>query len=234
MTKMGIYGVLRLVLPVVPDGVLFWQNTVIVLALIGGIYASIIAFRQDNLKRLTAFSSMAHISMIIAGLFALNVYALQGAMVLVFSHGMVIAALFYIVEQLKNKTGSQLFAAMGGLRNQIPNFAILMLLVVIASIALPLTSNFAGEFLVIAGLFRYSVWLAALAGLAMILGAVYMLYAYQQAMLGESQVSQSLNDAGFTDYLVLVPVILIVFITGIFPQIIFNVVNSGFTSLLVH
>jgi NADH-quinone oxidoreductase subunit M len=237
MTKMGIYGALRFIFPVVPLGVLYWQNTIIVLSLIGVIYASVIAFRQTNLKRLVAFSSMAHISLMVAAMFVLNYYALQGLLFQVISHGVTIVALFYMVYLTEEKTGTLELPALGGLKLKAPNMAILLLLVVLGSIALPLTAGFVGEFLMIAGLFQQSAWFAVAGGLTMILGAVYMLYAYQRVMLGDQNPAfVSISDLGVKDYLVLLPLIAIILVLGVFPQPIFNLVEISVSSVqsLLH
>jgi NADH-quinone oxidoreductase subunit M len=222
---------------VVPLGVLYWQNTIIVLSLIGVIYASVIAFRQTNLKRLVAFSSMAHISLMIAAMFVLNYYALQGLLFQVISHGVTIVALFYMVYLTEEKTGTLELPALGGLKLKAPNMAILLLLVVLGSIALPLTAGFVGEFLMIAGLFQQSAWFAVAGGLTMILGAVYMLYAYQRVMLGDQNPAfVSISDLGVKDYLVLLPLIAIILVLGVFPQPIFNLVEISVSSMqsLLH
>jgi len=226
MTKMGIYGVLRFVLPVVPMGVLFWQNTIIILSLIGVIYASVIAFRKANLKMLIAYTSMAHISLMVAAMFVLNQYALQGLLFQVLSHGVTIVALFYVSCLVKEKTGTTEMPQLGGLKIKAPNLAILFLIILLGSIALPLTAGFVGEFLMIAGLFQQSVWFAVFGGLTMILGAIYMLYAYQRVMLGNQKVSfEQVNDLINLDYLILIPLIAIILGLGIYPQPIFDLLK---------
>jgi len=224
MTKMGVYGALRFLFPVVPQGVLFWQNTVIILSLIGVIYASVIAFRQTDLKKLIAFSSMAHISLMVAAMFVLNYYALQGLLIQTLSHGVTIVALFYLVSLIEERTGTLELSLMGGIKLKAPNMAILMLLVVLGSIALPLTAGFVGEFLMITGLFEQSVWFAVFGGMTMILGAIYMLYAYQRVMLGDLKSGfEKISDVRMLDYLILVPLIILILGLGIFPQPVFNV-----------
>jgi len=228
MTKMGVYGALRFLFPVIPQGVLYWQNTVIVLSLIGVIYASVIAFRQTNLKKLVAFSSMAHISLMVAAMFVLNYYALQGLLIQALSHGIIIVALFYLVSLLEERTGTLDMQQMGGMKLKAPNMAILLLLVVLGSIALPLTAGFVGEFLMITGLFEQSVWFAVFGGMTMILGAIYMLYAYQRVMLGDLKAGfEKVTDVRALDYLILVPLILLIFGIGIYPQPIFNIVEAS-------
>jgi NADH-quinone oxidoreductase subunit M len=225
---MGIYGALRLVFPVVPKGVIYWQNTVIILCLIGVIYASVIAFRQTNLKKLIAFSSMAHISLMAAAMFVINYYAQQGLLFQVISHGVTIIALFYLVALIEERTGTLDLSRMGGMKLRAPNLAILLLLVMLGSIALPLTSGFIGEFLMITGLYQQSVWFAVIGGLTMILGATYMLYAYQRVMLGDLRTGfETIRDIRFPDYLFLIPLIIIILGLGVYPQPIFNMANES-------
>lgn len=228
MTKMGIYGALRFLFPVVPAGVQFWQNTVIILSLTGMVYASVIAFRQTNLKRLIAFSSMAHISLISAALFAVNYYAYQGILLQVVSHGVTIVALFYLVSIIEHRAGTPELSQMGGLKIQAPNLSILFLIVVLGAIGLPLTAGFAGELLMITGIFRISGWYALAGGTTMVLSAIYMLYAYQRVMLGEEKVYlKKITDIALVDYLMLVPLILVILGLGIFPQPVFNLVEQS-------
>jgi len=232
MTKMGIYGALRFIFPIIPSGVLFWQNTVIILSLIGVIYASVIAFRQTNLKKLIAFSSMAHISLMVAAMFVLNYYALQGLLFQVLSHGVTIIALFYIVMLIEEKTGTLELPQMGGIKLLAPNMAILFLLVVLGSIALPLTAGFVGEFLIITGLFQQSLWFAVFGGITMVLGAIYMLYAYQRVMLGEKRPGfENITDLKRIDYIVLIPLITIILVLGIYPQPVFNLVEASVNTM---
>jgi len=232
MTKMGIYGALRFLFPIVPLGVHYWQNTVIVLSLIGVIYASVIAFRQTNLKKLIAFSSMAHISLMAAAMFVLNYYALQGLLFQVISHGVTIVALFYMVNLVEKRTGTLDLAQMGGIKLKAPNMAILLLIIVLGSIALPLTAGFVGEFLMIAGLFQQSIWFAVVGGMTMILGAVYMLYAYQRVMLGDQKINfETITDIRTMDYLFLIPLIVVILGLGIFPQPIFNLVEVSVSTM---
>lgn len=232
MTKMGIYGALRLLLPVVPQGVLYWQNVVVILGLTGVIYASVIAYRHTNLKTMIAYSSMAHISLMAAAMFVVNQYALQGLLFQVLSHGVTIAALFYVACLVKEKTGTTEFPQLGGLKLKAPNLALLFLIIALGSIALPLTAGFVGEFLMIAGLFQRSVWFALFGGLTMIMGAIYMLYAYQRVMLGDQKtVFAKVTDVKTLDYLILIPLIAVILALGIYPQPIFDMVEKSVTPM---
>lgn len=196
------------------------------------IYASVIAFRQTNLKKLIAFSSMAHISLMVAAMFVLNYYALQGLLFQVISHGVTIVALFYIVALIENRTGTLELPLLGGIKHKVPNMAMLFLLVVMGSIALPLTAGFVGEFLMITGLFQHSLWFAFWGGTAMVLGAIYMLYAYQRVMLGKKRAeSETIIDMRVIDYIFLVPLLVIIFGLGIYPQPIFNLVEASVNTM---
>ncbi|MDD2304940.1 MAG: NADH-quinone oxidoreductase subunit M [Prolixibacteraceae bacterium] len=226
MTKMGIYGALRFLFPVVPLGVLYWQNLVIIMSLIGVIYASVIAYKHTNLKTMIAYSSMAHISLMAAAMFVLNAYAYQGLIFQVLSHGVTIAALFYLACLVKEQTGTTEMPQLGGLKINAPNMAILFLIILLGSIALPLTAGFVGEFLMITGLFQQSIWFALFGGLTMILGAIYMLYAYQRVMLGDKKVAfAKATDLRALDYWILVPLIVVILGLGIYPQPIFDILK---------
>lgn len=226
MTKMGIYGALRFLFPVVPLGVLYWQNLVIVLSLIGVIYASVIAYKHTNLKTMIAYSSMAHISLMAAAMFVMNAYAFQGVIFQVLSHGVTIAALFYVSCLIKEQTGTTEMPQLGGLKINTPNLAILFLIILLGSIALPLTAGFVGEFLMITGLFHQSIWFALFGGLTMILGAIYMLYAYQRVMLGNKKAAfAKAKDVQALDYWILIPLIVVILGLGIYPQPIFDLLK---------
>lgn len=226
MTKMGIYGALRFLFPVVPLGVLYWQNLVIVMSLIGVIYASVIAYKHTNLKTMIAYSSMAHISLMAAAMFVLNTYAYQGLIFQVLSHGVTIAALFYVACLVKEQTGTTEMPQLGGLKLNAPNMAILFLIILLGSIALPLTAGFVGEFLMITGLFQQSIWFALFGGLTMILGAIYMLYAYQRVMLGDKKLAfAKATDLRALDYWILIPLIVVILGLGIYPQPIFEILK---------
>ena len=226
MTKMGIYGALRFLFPVIPLGVLYWQNLVIILSLIGVVYASVIAYKHTNLKTMIAYSSMAHISLMAAAMFVLNTYAYQGLIFQVLSHGVTIAALFYVACLVKEQTGTTEMPQLGGLKINAPNMAILFLIILLGSIALPLTAGFVGEFLMITGLFQQSIWFALFGGLTMILGAIYMLYAYQRVMLGDKKLAfAKATDLRALDYWILIPLIVVILGLGIYPQPIFDILK---------
>ena len=233
MLKMGIYGVIRWLLPMVPAGVHDWSNWAIYLSVIGVIYASVIAIKQNDFKRLIAYSSIAHVGLISAGVFTLTVQGLQGAMVQMFSHGINVFALFYIIDEIEDRTGTRNLSELGGVRSIAPQFATAFMIVLLGSVALPLTNGFVGEFLLINGLYQYSAWTAAIAGLTIILGAIYMLNAYQKSMLGElSGATLKFPDMNTEEMSILIPVVLMVIAFGVYPKPLLELSEPAITKLL--
>ncbi len=226
MLKMGLYGVLKFVFPIVPEGVVFWRDTVIWLSIFGALYAGIIAFRQQDLKRLVAYSSLSHVGLLCAGLFAWNVYGVGGSLYQAFAHAVLVVSMLYIVGALKERTGTSELGAMGGLKGKAPRLAALFFLVMINAVALPLTQSFVGEWLMFNGLWQLDGWMAFAAVATIILGAVYMLYAYQRAMLGPDRWKMEMADAGGNDHLYLVPLIAITLVLGVYPAPILDLVNG--------
>jgi NADH-quinone oxidoreductase subunit M len=218
MLKMGIFGVIRWLLPLVPQGVNQWASTAIVLSVIGIVYASCLAIVQKDLKRLIAYSSIAHVGLISAGLFTLNKIGMQGAMIQMVSHGIVIVGLFFIIDIIFNRTQTQEMSNLGGIRNVAPWFTTAFVVIMLGSVALPLTSGFVGEFLLINAVFQYNTMIGAVGGLTMILGAVYMLRGFQQTMLGESNAKTKMFiDLDRNEKLVLYPIAILIIIIGIYP-----------------
>lgn len=218
MLKMGIFGVIRWLLPVVPLGVKEWADTAIILSVIGIVYASCLAIVQKDLKRLIAYSSIAHVGLIAAGLFTLNKIGMQGAMIQMVSHGIVIVGLFYVIDIIIARTSTQEIASLGGIRNAAPIFTTVFVIIMLGSAALPLTSGFVGEFLLINSVFQYNGWIGAIAGLTMILGAVYMLRSFQQTMLGEANArTRDFGDLVMSEKLVLFPIVILIILIGIYP-----------------
>jgi NADH-quinone oxidoreductase subunit M len=216
--KMGIYGLIRWLIPVVPLGVQEWGQLAIILSVIGIIYASCIAIVQNDFKRLIAYSSIAHVGLISAGLLTLTRTGIQGAMIQMLSHGIIVFALFYIVDIISSRTSTRSLSQLGGIRNLAPVLSSVFLVVMLGSVALPLTSGFVGEFLLITSLVRYQFTIGLIAGLTIIFGAVYMLRTFQKAMSGEANTITS----GFTDLtrqekMVLYPVVVLIIAIGVYP-----------------
>lgn len=219
MLKMGTYSLLRWLLPVLPLGVAQWGPLAIALCVIGIVYASIIAIRQKNIKDLFAYSSVAHVGLISAGIFALNINGFQGSVVQMLAHGINVVGLFYCADIISNRTNSLTIDELGGIRNLAPKFSTMFMIVILGSIALPLTNGFIGEFLLLYGVYEYNTWLAVFAGLTIILGAVYMLRAYKKIMLGTENVQvQSFPDLKWNETLALGMLVLVILVMGIYPK----------------
>lgn len=232
MLKMGLYGVIKLVFPIVPDGVAYWRETVIGLSLIGAIYGGIIAFRQTDMKRLIAYSSLSHVGLLCAGLFAWNTYGVTGSLYQAFAHAILVLGMLYMAGALKERIGSSEMGAMGGLKVRMPRLAALFLLVVVNAVALPLTQSFIGEWMMFAGLWQVNGWLAFVGVSTIVIGAIYMLYAYQRVMLGPDKWKLEAPDASMRDHLYLVPLIAITLILGVYPAPILNLLDAPVQLLL--
>ncbi|MGH2563185.1 MAG: complex I subunit 4 family protein, partial [Ginsengibacter sp.] len=184
MVKMGIFGMLRWLLPIFPDAVGKYQVLVVILCVTGILYGSCIAFVQSDLKRIVAWSSIAHIGLMGAAIFARNNISLQGVMLEMFNHGINIIALWIVVDIIEKKTGVRRISELGGLATKSPDLSIFFLIIVLANIALPLTNGFASEFLMFTGLFEYNKYLAAFACISIIISAAYMLNMMQKVFFG--------------------------------------------------
>jgi NADH-quinone oxidoreductase subunit M len=231
MLKMGIYSILRWVLPIVPFAVDAYTDVVLYMAVGGIIYASWIALSQNDLKRLFAWSSIAHVGLITAGLFTLSRTGFQGALIQMIAHGVNVVGLFFVAEIILQRRNTSLISALGGIRTKAPVFASVFMIITFASIALPLTNGFIGEFLLLNSLYEYSYMFAAFAGLTVIFGAVYMLRAYKNTMLGEDS-TEDFADLSISEKLVFFPIVGLILFFGIYPQFIFNLTDESVKYLL--
>jgi len=233
MLKMGTYGLIRWLLPLAPLGVGEWGYIAIILSAIGIVYASCIAIVQKDFKRLIAYSSIAHVGLISAGILAMNIQGLQGGMIQMLSHGVNVVGLFFIVDLIQKRTGTRDIASLGGIRNVNPQFAVLFLFVLLGSVALPLTNGFIGEFLLLNGLYQYSVWITAFAGLSVILGAVYMLRSYQSIMLGETNsITSTFAPLAGSEKAVLLILCAAIIAFGIYPKPLLDISGPAIEKLL--
>jgi NADH-quinone oxidoreductase subunit M len=233
MLKMGTFGVIKWLLPVVPLGIEKWGSTAIALSVVGIIYASCIAIAQKDFKRLIAYSSIAHVGLISAGMFSLNQQGIQGALMQMLAHGVNVVGLFFIADILFRHTGTRDMTKLGGIRNMNGNFAVLFLIIVLGSVALPLTNGFVGEFLLISGVYQYSATTAAFAGLTVILGAVYMLRSYQSIMLGERKDSSvTFGSLAGSDKTVLVIICAVIIAFGVYPKPLNDLAEEGTKAIL--
>ncbi|PWV48435.1 NuoM family protein [Chitinophaga sp. S165] len=227
MVKMGLFGVIRWLLPVLPKGAYMWSDVAIVLSIIGIIYASCIAIVQSDIKRLIAYSSIAHIGLMSAAIFTNNEQSLQGLMVQMFNHGINIIGLWIIVEIIQNRLKIKNLNEMGGIAQYAPGIAIFFVTISFANVALPLTNGFVGEFLMFSGLFQYNVWFMAVAGLGVILGAVYTLNMVQKVIFGQSNaLTETTTDLKGNELLVLSIIVVIILALGVYPKPMLELVSS--------
>ncbi len=219
MLKMATYGLIRWLLPVVPLAMHEYGHIAIWLSVIGILYASFIAISQGDYKRMVAYASIAHVGLISAGILAGNAQGLQGGLVQMFSHGVTAVGLFFVWDILERRTGGSRMEDMGGIRALDPKLAFLFFIIVLSAVALPLTNGFVGEFLLLAGLFKYNGLMAVLATVSVILGAVYMLRGFQKMMLGEVRA----NMVGFVpittkETIVLTVICALIIVFGVYPE----------------
>lgn len=233
MLKMGLYGLLRWLLPIAPQAVAIATPYVLVLCVIGVVYGSVIAIRQADLKKLLAYSSLAHVGLIAAGIFTLTREGFEGSVIQMVSHGINVVALFFAAEIIFQRTGTFEISKLGGIRNIAPKFSTAFMIVVLAAVALPLTNSFIGEFLLLLGVYEYNTWLSVIAGTTIILGAVYMLRMYQNVMLGETnQTTAGFTDLHWSELAVFVPVVVAIFAIGIYPKPILHIIQPALDNIL--
>jgi NADH-quinone oxidoreductase subunit M len=234
MVKMGLYGVIRWLLPLFPAASYSHANFVVTLSIIGVLYASFIAIRQDDVKRLIAYSSIAHIGLMSAALFTFKSIGAQGVMIQLFSHGINVLGLWIIADIIEQQTGTRSMKALGGLAKKQPTLAILLVGFAFANIALPLTNAFVGEFLMFNAIFQFSPWMAAFAGVSVVLAAIYTLNMVQKIAYGEVSVAiNTMTAPNKNAQAILIVLLVIVFITGVYPQLLFNISADTLQKLFV-
>ena len=234
MVKMGLYGVIRWLLPLFPVAAKSAAVIVVDLSVIGVLYASFIAIKQDDIKRLIAYSSIAHIGLMNAALFAHQAIGVQGVLIQLFSHGINVLGLWMVADIIEQQTGTRSMRAMGGLAKKQPTLAILLVAFAFANIALPLTNAFVGEFLIFNGLFQFNPWVAAFAGVSVILSAIYTLNMVQKVAYGEvSEATQKINFINKGAQWALIILLIIVFASGVYPQPLFDLTADTLQQMFV-
>jgi NADH-quinone oxidoreductase subunit M len=219
MVKMGVFAVLRWLVPIFPEAVVKFDNIAIGLSVFGMIYASLIAMKQDDLKRLVAYSSIAHIGLMSAAAFTATASGVQGIMIQMFSHGINIIGLWIVIDLVEKQTGIRKISQLSGIAHKAPVLTIMLVIIALANIALPLTNAFVGEFMMFNGLFKFNVWYAAFAGISIILAAVYTLNMVQKVFYGETNaVTATVKEIALNEKITLAVIVVAIFLTGLYPQ----------------
>ncbi|HEY3307541.1 MAG TPA: NADH-quinone oxidoreductase subunit M [Desulfuromonadaceae bacterium] len=221
LLKMGTYGYVRFAMPLFPDAAHKFTPLIATLSVIGIIYASLVAMVQEDVKKLVAYSSVAHLGFVMLGVFAFNVQGITGGMLQMLNHGISTGALFLIVGFIYERRHTRLITDFGGLSKQMPIFATIFMIVTFSSIGLPGTNGFVGEFLVLIGSFESELrWWTIIASSGVILSAVYMLWMFQRVMFGEldNPKNQVLKDLNVREIAIMVPLIALIFIMGLYPN----------------
>ena len=234
LLKMGAYGFIRFSLPMLPYATEFFTPLVYTLSIIAIIYTSLVALAQDDMKKLIAYSSVAHMGFVTIGIFTLTMQGLQGALVQMLSHGVISSALFLCVGVVYDRLHSREIARYGGLVHRMPVYAAVFMVFMLGSIGLPGTSGFVGEFLVLLGAFQVNTWVASLATTGIILGAAYMLYMYRRVIFGALTKDdlKSMLDLTPREITVFSPLVVVTLWMGIYPMPFLEVMEPAIANLI--
>ena len=234
LLKMGTYGFIRFSLPMFPDASVMAITPIAVISIIMIIYTAMIAYAQKDMKQVIAYSSVSHMGIIMLGLFAMNAEGLSGSVFQMLSHGIVSGALFMLVGMIYERRHTKLLSEFGGLTAVMPKFAIIFGIMLMASVGLPLTFGFVGEFLVLLGFYQVSPMMTILAGTSIILGAVYMLRVMKLAFFGplDNEENKKLKDLNGRETWSLIPLVAIVIWLGVYPKPVLAPIDNSVKALL--
>lgn len=236
LLKMGGYGFLRFSIPILPEATAYFAPFIFALSVIAIIYTSLVALAQQDMKKLIAYSSVAHMGFATMGMFTLTVQGVQGSIFQMLSHGVISASLFLLVGVIYDRAHSRQISDYGGLVNVMPMYAAVLLVMTLASIGLPGTSGFVGEFLTLVGAFQVHRGVAVLAALGIILGACYMLWLYRRVMLGElsREKLRAMPDLNTREVLLFAPLLLAVIWLGVYPKYVLDLTQFSSSSLTAN
>ncbi len=234
LLKMGGYGFLRFSLPMLPEASVYFTPLIYTLSVVAIIYTSLVALVQQDMKKLIAYSSVAHMGFVTLGVFSGTQQGVQGSIFQMLSHGVVSGALFLCVGVVYDRLHTREIDRYGGLANNMPMYAFVFMVFMLASVGLPGTAGFVGEFLVLAGVFQANSWVALLAATGVILGATYMLYLYRRVIFGELTKAdvKAMLDLDRRELAIFVPVVIVVMWMGLYPLPFLDVMNVSVTELL--
>jgi NADH-quinone oxidoreductase subunit M len=234
LLKFGGYGFLRFSLPMFPLASADFTPLIFTLSIIAIIYTSLVALAQEDMKKLIAYSSVAHMGFVTIGIFSANFQGIEGAIIQMLSHGVVSAALFLVVGVIYDRIHSREIDAYGGLVHRMPKYGLIFMIFMMASVGLPGTSGFVGEFLILVGAFKANTWVAAFATTGVVLGAAYMLYLYRRVVFGAltKENLKTIVDVDSREVAIFAPLLLIVFVMGIYPSLFLDVMHVTVESLI--
>ncbi len=234
LLKMGGYGFLRFSLPMFPEASLYFQPLVFTLSVIAIIYTSLVALMQEDMKKLIAYSSVAHMGYVTMGIFAMNTQGIQGSLFQMLSHGLVSGALFLCVGVIYDRMHTREIAAYGGLVNNMPKYAVVFLIFTMANVGLPGTSGFIGEFLTILGVFKVNTWVALFAATGVILSAGYALWLYRKVIFGAltKDSLKGMLDLSAREKAIIYPLVVLTIFFGVYPAPVFDVTAASVQSLI--
>lgn len=234
LLKFGGYGFLRFSLPMMPEASVFFTPLVYTLSIVAVIYTSLVALAQEDMKKLIAYSSIAHMGFVTVGTFTLTTQGIEGAIYQMLSHGVVSAALFLVVGVVYDRMHSREIATYGGLVHRMPVYALTFMIFMLASVGLPGTGGFIGEFLVLVGAFQANAWVAALTATGLILGAVYMLYLYRRIIFGEltKESLKKIKDMSGREIAVFAPLVIVTIWMGIYPVSFLDFMHASVDNLV--
>jgi len=234
LLKMGTYAFVRFSLPLFPDASVYFMVPIAIIAIIMIIYTAMVAYAQEDIKQVVAYSSVSHMGVIILGTFALNVEGISGSVFLMIAHGVVSGALFLLVGVIYDRRHTKLMSEFGGLASVMPHYATVFGIMVMASVGLPLTINFVGEFLSLLGFYKQSHMLTLLAGTAIIVGAIYMLSAYKKAFFGKvtNPANENLSDVNAKELSALIPLTIVAIWLGVYPKPVLEPINNSVESIV--
>jgi proton-translocating NADH-quinone oxidoreductase chain M len=234
--KLGSYGFIRFSIPLLPEASLYFTPFVFTMSILGIVYASLTAVRQTDLKRIVAYTSVAHMNLVMLGLFSFNVIGLEGAMLQSLSHGFVSSALFLIIGVVYDRHHTRMVKYYGGLVHTMPIFTVIFLFFTMANIGLPGTSSFVGEFLLLIGTFKANTTACFFGATGMVLGGAYALWLFNRMVYGNLKIQYLTNfqDLTWREFLVFLPLLLGTLIVGIYPEIFLEVMHASINNVVAQ
>ncbi|MDA1089235.1 MAG: NADH-quinone oxidoreductase subunit M [Proteobacteria bacterium] len=236
LLKFGGYGLLRFSLPMFPDASVMFTPLIYTLSIIAVIYTSLVALAQEDMKKLIAYSSVAHMGFVTIGAFTLTVQGIEGAIYQMLAHGVISAALFLIVGVVYDRIHSREIAAYGGLVHRMPGYSLIFMVFMLGSVGLPGTAGFVGEFLVLVGAFKANTWVAAFAATGLILGAAYMLYLYRRVIFGSLTKDSlaAIKDLSLREFAIFAPLLVLVIWMGIYPAPFLDIMHVSVANMITQ